>query len=284
VPAFRHVFIVVMENLGYQAAMHLPHIAQLADQGAVATDYHAVAHPSLPNYLALTSGHTWVTSDCTGCLQAVPNLAQEATAHGISWGAYMQGLPRACFLGAWWLPGLYAGKHDPFRYYMDVRTQAAQCARIQPLATLEGALPGGKVPQLVWITPNLCNDMHSCPRAIGDRWLAAFVPQILSSPAWRQGGVLFITWDEAAGSDTTACCGLARGGGHVLTLVFAPGIPAGRRVSVPYDHYSLLATVEDAFHLPLLGAAGAPGTRPLTAFWQGTGSGAAVAAGAAGPA
>lgn len=276
VPAFRHVFIIVMENLGYRAALTLPHVAALAAQGAIATDYYAVTHPSLPNYLALTSGRTLVTSDCTACLQNVPNLASAAAAAGISWGAYMQGLPRPCFLGAWSLLGLYAGKHDPFRYYTDVRNDPAQCGRIQPLPVLEAALPRGAVPRLVWITPNLCDDMHSCPRVIGDRWLGAFVPRILASPAWRNGGVLFITWDEAAGADTRGCCGLARGGGHVLTLVFAPGLPAGERVALPYDHYSLLATVADGLGLPLLGHAADPGSQPLAAFWtraRGSGAG-----------
>lgn len=270
VPAFRHVFVIVMENLGYRGALALPHVAALARRGGVATDYYSVAHPSLPNYLALTSGHTLVGSDCTTCYQHTPNLASTAAAAGVSWGAYMQGLPRACFLGAWWFPGLYAGKHDPFRYYMDVRGSTTLCGQIQPLTALDSILPGGRVPKLVWITPNLCDDMHSCPRFIGDRWLAAFVPRILASPAWRDGGVLFITWDEAATSDTRGCCGMATGGGHVLTLVLSPGLPPGKRVSVPYNHYSLLATVEDGLGLPLLGHAAAPGVVPLAAFWSPT--------------
>lgn len=273
VPAFQHVFLIVMENRGYRAALALPHVAALARQGEVASRYYAVAHPSLPNYLALTSGRTLVTSDCTACLQSVPNLASQAAAHGVSWGAYMQGLPRACDLGAWWLPGLYAAKHDPFRYYTDVRSDPAQCHRIQPLTTLTAALPTGKVPRLTWITPNLCDDMHSCPAAIGDRWLGAFVPRILSSPAWRQGGVLFVTWDEGAAQDHRACCGLAQGGGHVLTLVFAPGLPAGRRISVPYDHYALLATVEAGLGLPRLGHAADPATPTMAAFWAAPASG-----------
>ncbi len=102
----------------------------------------------------------------------------------------MQGLPRACFLGAWWFPGLYAGKHDPFRYYMGVRGSTALCEQIQPLTALDSRLPGGRVPKLVWITPNLCDDMHSCPRFIGDRWLGRSCPT-----SWR-----------ARPEGTAACC------------------------------------------------------------------------------
>ncbi len=70
-----------MENLGYRGALALPHVAALARRGGVATDYYSVAHPSLPNYLALTSGHTLISSDCTACYQHTPNLA---TAAGVS--------------------------------------------------------------------------------------------------------------------------------------------------------------------------------------------------------
>lgn len=282
VPRFSHVFLIVMENLGYGQAVRLPYLARLAARYGVATGYDAVAHPSLPNYLALASGHTWVHNDCWFCYVSADNLAAEAARAGVSWGAYMQGLPRPCWLGPWWPPTRYAGKHDPFRYFLDVRGDPALCAGIRPLSALRlapalgrGPPPagrttargggGGVVPGLVWITPNLCNDMHDCAPGVGDAWLRQFVPRILASAAWRQGGVLFITWDEASVADHRGCCGASPGGGHVLTLVVAPGLPAGERVASPYNHYSLLATIEDGLGLPLLGHAAT--ARPLAAFW-----------------
>jgi phospholipase C len=274
------VFIIVMENLGYGPAIALPYVATLAARYAAATAYDSVAHPSLPNYLALTSGETWVHSDCFFCYQNAPNIGAQLSAAGIPWGAYMQGLPADCSLGPFDLATNYAGKHDPFRYYEDVRGSPALCAHIQPLRVLEnllppatgstaGAAPAARVPRFVWITPNLCNDGHSCAPTTADAWLQSFVPRILRSPAWQQGGVLFLTWDEGNGADTSACCGLppGTGGGHILTLVMAPGLPAGLRVAVPYDHYSLLATMEDGLGLPLLGHA--QSTPPMAAFWAG---------------
>lgn len=297
VPAFTHVFIIVMENLGYARAVRLPYISSLAAQYGVATRYFAATHPSLPNYLALTSGETWVRSDCWYCYVSSNNLGAEASAAGVSWGAYMEGLPGPCWLGPWWPTGDYAGKHDPFRYYRDIRGSTALCAGIRPLADLEVALgaapgpssgssapgPAAAVPRLVWITPNLCHDMHDCSPQVGDAWLRSFVPRILASPAWKGGGALFITWDEGLG--TEGCCtagppsapGAAGpsgtgqavrptgGGGQVLTLVLAPGVPAGTRIAVPYNHYSLLATVEDGLGLPLLGHAAQ--ATPMSAFW-----------------
>ena len=273
VPAFSHVFLIVMENLGYARASRLPYVSALAARYGEATRYDAVAHPSLPNYLALTGGETRVTSDCTTCYVVADNLAAQASAAGVTWGAYMEGLPGSCWLGAWWPPGRYAGKHDPFRYYADVRGSRSLCGDIRPLTALTGALgaggaaASGSVPHLVWITPNLCHDMHDCSPGVGDAWLSGLVPSILASAAWRDGGVLFITWDEAEGADTTGCCGAAPGGGHVLTLVVAPGVAPGVQVAVPYDHYSLLATVEDGLRLPLLG--NAAGAAAMSQFWAG---------------
>jgi phospholipase C len=253
-PAFRHVFLVVMENLGYSAAMATPSLASLAHRYAYATNYDAVAHPSLPNYLALASGGTWgVASDCTACYRSEPNLASQLAGAGISWGAYMEGLPRSCDLTAYDLLTGYAGKHDPFRYFTDVRGSRALCGRIQPLTALNLDQP----PRFAWITPDLCHDGHDCPAAQAGAWLDGFVARVTASAAWRDGGVLFVTWDE--GSDD------AGGGGHVLTLVIAPGLPAGEQVASPLNHYSLLHTIEAGLGLDPLGlAAGAP---LMSAFW-----------------
>lgn len=276
IPAFTHVFVVVMENLGYDQALATPGFAALADRFAAATGWYAVAHPSLPNYLALTSGGTWgVTSDCVECFVDEPDLGQQLTAAGVSWAAYMEGIPAPCFLADY--GGVdYAAKHDPFRYYLAVRRDPALCDHIVPLGGLAARLagPAAGVPRFVWVTPDLCHDGHDCPPAEAAAWLDGFVGEVTASAAWRHGGVLFVTWDEGNGGDdrtltpagaVASCCG----GGRILTIVAAPGRPAGARVATPYDDYSLLATVEDAFDLPLLG--GARRATPLRAFFTGAG-------------
>ncbi len=247
-----------MENLGYDAAMATPSIAKLAHEYAAATNYDAVAHPSLPNYLALTSGGTWgVTSDCFTCYRSEPNLGSQLSGAGVPWGAYMEGLPSSCDLTPYYLPGDYAGKHDPFRYFTNIRTSPALCAHIQPLANLNLARP----PTFAWITPNLCHDGHDCPASQAGAWLDGFVAQVTASPGWRNGGVLFVTWDEGNGGDTRG------GGGHALTLVIAPGLPPGEMVAQPFNHYALLHTIEASLGVPPLGAAAqAP---VMSAFWTG---------------
>ncbi len=152
------------------------------------------------------------------------------------------------------------------------------CAHIQPLGALTPLLapgaPAGAVPRFVWVTPNLCDDGHNCSVTTSGTWLQGFVATVTASAAWADGGALVVTWDEGsdnAGIDpTTGAVTSDAGGGNVLTLVIAPHVAAGLQVSTPFDHYSLLRTVEDAFDLPLLGAAGDRSTAPMSAFWSAT--------------
>lgn len=272
VPAFQHVFVVVMENLGYQSALAAPGFAAIANHYALATQYYAASHPSLPNYLAMTSGSTWgVSSDCTDCLINEPNLASELAGAHISFGAFIEGIPTSCYLDPY--GGVdYAGKHDPFRYYIDVRSSRNLCSKIRPESELPRLLagPASGVPRFTWVTPDLCHDGHDCAPSVAATWLSGFVAQLTRSAAWRDQGVLFVTWDESEGDVSAvvppgrvvSCCG----GGRVATFVIAPNLREGSRVSVPYNHYSLLATIEDAFGLPLL--AQAKNATPLAAFFK----------------
>ena len=228
-----HVFVIVMENRSYDQALAGGYTAQLAQQYGVAQDFHGVSHPSLPNYLALTSGSTWgITDDGYHRLPA-GGLGAQLTAAGISWRAYMEGMSGTCLSS----PYPYAIKHNPFAYY------GGKCpANVVPF-TKFGKDLSGDVPRFVWITPGLCNDGHDCSTAVADRWLSHVVPQIQATQAWKDNGLLVITWDE--GEDSA---------NHILTLLIRPG--SGHQTSSRrYDHYSLLATIEDRFGLERLGKA-----------------------------
>lgn len=230
--ASSHVFVIVMENRGYAEAMAQPYTARLAAQYAVATNYHAVSHPSLPNYLALTGGSTFgITDDGYHPLPA-GGIGAELTAHGVSWRAYMEGMTRGCMDS----PAPYALKHDPFAYF-----GGACPANVVPLTTLDGDLAGA-TPSFVWITPDLCHDGHDCSSRQADDFLAGLVPRILASAAWRDGGVLFLTWDEDDGNS----------GNRVPAIVVAPNLTR-HETAQPHDHYSLLASIEDRLGVPRLG-------------------------------
>ncbi len=268
--AHPHVFVIVMENLGYSAAMATPADAALASRYASTTDYYATSHPSLPNYISLLAGSTLgISSDCVSCFVNAPNLPTELSAAGVSWAAYMEGIPGPCYLSPYAPSGLYAGKHDPFVYFDNIRSNPALCNQIQPLPSLSPLLrgPASGVPDFVWITPDICHDGHNCSPEAAGQWLTGMVAQITASAAWRSGGALYVTWDEGNGGDYSGLSGSSvsssGGGGHVLTLVIEPGLAPGTRITNLLDHYSLLKTIEQNFHVGLLGASASPGLATL---------------------
>lgn len=262
VPPVSHIFVIVMENRESDQIIgnpQAPYINALAGRYALATDYFAIRHPSLPNYLALIGGETFgVSSDCTSCIQNAPNLVDALEHAGKSWKSYQEGLPHPCFTGAG--AGEYAMKHDPFMYFRDIRDNPGRCDDVVPLSQFGADLRAGAMPDFSFITPNLIHDMHNGSIAQGDRWLSGFVPTVLKSPAWRDGGVLFIVWDE--GSSGAGCCGLAYGG-HVPLLVITPSIEPGRRIESPVTHYSLLRAIEDVWGLPRLGHSADAAVKPI---------------------
>jgi phospholipase C len=237
-----------------------PYINHLAGTAALATASYAVSHPSLPNYLALTGGGTFgIQSDCTDCHVAARNLVDELEAAHVSWKAYMQDMPRPCFTGE--SSGLYAKKHDPFIYYDDVRMNPQRCAHVVPATQLDRDLGTGALPRFAWITPNLCNDMHDCGIAAGDRYLAGLIPRLIGSVGHK--GAVFVTWDE--GGSNASCCSHAAGG-RIATIAAGGAALPHARPTVPYDHYSLLRTIEDSWGLPELGYARCSCTRPMSAL------------------
>ncbi len=268
-PAFDHIFLIILENKDARKVAgnpSAPYINELASQYGSATQYYGVTHPSLPNYLALTGGDTFgIASDCTDCFVNEDNLADQIEASGRSWKAYLEAMPSPCFLGN--ANPLYKQKHNPFIYYDSIRTDPKRCGQTVPLDQLANDLNSDQVPDFVWITPDMCNDMHDCPVETGDAWLKLWVSQILASKAWQQDSVLFITFDEGKSDNTEGCCTYAAGG-RVVTLVISPYVPPGFKSDVAYSHYSLLRTIEVAWGLPLLGKADCACTLPMTDFFQ----------------
>jgi len=261
-----HVAVIVMENKEFGEVIgssSAPFINGLARRYALAREMYAASHPSLPNYLALTGGSTFgIASDCTECsVGAGPNLAAQLSTAHMSWKAYMEDLPHPCFAGA--SAGDYAKKHDPFIYYAAIRNNPRLCRQIVPLTQLAADERSARLPMFVWITPNLCHDMHDCPVSTGDRFLSMLVPRLLRSLG--PGGVLFLTWDE--GSSATGCCRLASGG-HIATILAGPGARPRAQLTTRTDHYSVLQTIEDLLGVSRLRGAGCactPSLKPLLA-------------------
>jgi hypothetical protein len=184
----------------------------------------------------------------------------------------------------------YATRHEGFMYFRSVTGDGKYCAaHVLSFQPLRGDLAAASTtPAFSWISPNLCNDGHDAPCVTGqpgglaqiDKFLATWVPVIMASPAYKDGGLILITFDE--GSTDTACCGETSGfssshpntvlpglrgpgGGDVGLVALSPFIRPGTVSKVAYNHYSMLRTVEDIFRLPYLGDAAMPQVRSFGA-------------------
>jgi hypothetical protein len=263
--ASSHLVVIVLENreigevIGDSSA---PYIQKLVEHGALASDYYAIAHPSLPNYIALLAGDPLgISSDCTDCQARGATLPDQFERAHIGWRAYMEDLPQPCYVGAF--AGGYAKKHDPFIYFPQIAGDPSRCRNVVPLTQLTGDLRQRRLPTFAWITPNLCDDGHDCPIASVDHFLAHLVPYLLAGIGPH--GVLAMVWDE--GTSNNGCCSLAAGG-RVPLILAGPSVRAGYRLRTPADHYSLLALIEDSFRLPRLRGAGCPCTPSLDAAFK----------------
>lgn len=246
--SIKHVFVILMENKGYSqvwSTSSTPYITSLGKSYALAMSYHAITHPSLPNYLDLYAGSNYgITTDCSpssSCHADAKNLADNLDAKGLTWRAYMDSMPSPCYLSS---SGNYAPKHNPFVYFDDIRTNSTRCkSHVVPFSSFATDIGSASTTRnFSFISPNQCNDMHSCSISSGDTWLKNHVPAILNSPACSLAPCLvMITWDEDNGNY----------GNRVLTIFAGSGAKtAGYTSSASYNHYSLLRTVEYIFGLP----------------------------------
>jgi phosphatidylinositol-3-phosphatase len=333
-PPIRHVFVLMLENQSYRVTFGsrspAPYLARtLPARGALLTQYYAIGHASLGNYIALVSGQAPNAStqlDCavyeefrasavaldahgqlrgSGCVypRIVRSLPDQIEAAGLSWKAYMEDMGKnparesaTCghvALGALETTNLasrgdqYAAKHNPFVYFHSIIDEKARCdSHVVNLERLPQDLASAATTaNYIFITPNLCSDGHDTQCIDGqigglagiDRFLRTWVPRIEAAPAFLADGMLVITFDESDGAGaegSSACCGErplpgARfqagfggpGGGRVGAIVLSKYVKPGTVSAVPYNHYSLLRTVEAIFGLDYLGYAAEPELR-----------------------
>jgi phosphatidylinositol-3-phosphatase len=266
-PVYSHVIWIFMENhsLGdiIGNTSQAPYINSLAARCGLATDYHSITHPSLPNYLAATSGLTQPRlpvlsyTDCSvsaACRTSAPGIFGQ----GETWKAYQESMPSNCDKSN---SGEYAIRHNPPPYYASLPGCASHDV---PYSQLSADLARDALPAFSFITPNLVNDMHDGTIAQGDAWLASHLPAVLNSSQYRAGTTaVFITWDEGAGGYSAEDCDgttVTDASCRVPTIVISPSTPAGTTSGTFFSHYSLLATTEELLGLPRLGQASSAAT------------------------
>ena len=276
---FDHVFVIMMENTGYNSLIgnpNAPFINFAANTTGLATNYFGVSHPSQPNYIAATSGDVNGVLNDNDITIDVPNIVDQLEARGKTWKAYMQSyslcttpLDHSCGFQ------LYERKHNPFISYKDVQTNPARVANIVDFTQLATDLAGNTVPDYVWISPDQCHDMHGrgatsadpCDFSqvqplisTGDTFLLNTVNAIMTSKSWTGNSVIFIVWDESdftgtgpfGFGDTSGCCNANPGGGHVVGLVISNFLRFARSSDRPFNHYSMLSTIQQSWHLGCL--------------------------------
>lgn len=259
---YKHVIWIWLENHSYNAVLgssQAPYFNTLAKDCGVATNYHNVTHPSLPNYMAGTSGLTYSSlpkflSDCSPSASC-DTSAKSIFGQGESWKSYAESMPSTCDHGN---SGSYAVRHNPALYYTTLHGCSSDDVSYSHLAS---DLKNNQLPAFSFITPNLIDDMHNGTVAQGNSWMSHNLPAILNSAEYKNGStVIFITFDEgsdvgsyakgehcATNTSDTSC--------HLPTWVISPSTKAGSRSGTLFSHYSLLATTEQLLRLSKLGAA-----------------------------
>jgi phosphatidylinositol-3-phosphatase len=261
-PHPQRVAVVVLENRSYEQVIgspNAPFINQLARRYALATDYYALAHRSLPNYIGLTGGKLYgIQNDCTECATGEPNLLNQLDTAGIGWRAYFQGLRSGQPLTEGTLS--YNPNYNPFGYYERVAGSRAAHSRIGNFAELGRAIAKRRLERFSWIAPDVFHDGHDASLRKADRFVARLVPRLLR--ALGPHGVLYVLWDEGPNSDLRGADGQP-GGGRVPLIAAGGGARRHTTLPVTANHYALLRTISEGFGIPPLGNAALPSTPVL---------------------
>ena len=257
------VFTIVMENHDYDeiiapdgGAGNAPFIHSLTKDYGLALNYSETGNPSLPNYLAMASG----ANQYPGVIDLDPtagpfpvtkeNLGSQLQAKQLPWRSYQESMGTPCLLKG---SGNYAPKHDPFLYFDDIQNGASGlCAKTSVDFTMFPADLAAGTYRYMWITPNLINDGHNpandpvAALKASDAWAKTEIEKIMATSAYKDGGVIFLLWDEAEGRN-------GRSKTRIPMIIISPRIVSkGFTSNKPYSHKSYLATVEDILGLPRL--------------------------------
>jgi hypothetical protein len=258
---YQHVIWLWFENKSASTVVgssNAPYFNSLSRSCALATNFHNISHPSLPNYLGATSGTTnGLAADCSpaSCSSNSRSLFRQLELAGKTWKGYDESMPKNCATTST-STSTYATRHNPPLYFTDIHTT---CPSYDvPLgSTTSGALASdlahNTLPNFAFITPNLCNDMHDCSISTGDTWLKQWLTRIINSASYSNGSTaVFVTFDEGTGGSHGENCASSTNNDtscQVATWVLGPAVHPGARVSTRFTHYSMLRTTEELLGL-----------------------------------
>ena len=237
--SFKKVFVVVLENSNYAAAIQQPFLAEFAKRGALLTNLTASTHPSEGNYISMIAGDTFGINKDAKIDLPDANLADLIESKGLTWKVYAENYPGNCFLGD---SGNYARKHNPFISFTNISTNSKRCANIVNSDQMDSDLKSGSMPNYSMYVPNLKNDGHDTGVAFADQWLSQKFGSLMKDHNFMDQTLFVITFDES-GSKTN---------NQVYTAVFGDSVVSGTISNQPYTHYSILKTIETSWDLNTL--------------------------------
>jgi acid phosphatase len=259
IPQSQHVVLVMEENQSYESVVGntkaWSNLNNLIQNGALATNYYADAHGSLPNYFMLTTGQTLTFDDSSTQVWSVDNMARRMLSQGVSFKVYAEDIKQGYVGGN---TGAYVIRHNPFAMLSDVADNGQVAdAVINPFTQFGQDLASGNLPKFSFIVPDINDDAHTGPPQQADAWLQTRIVQpLMNDKAFQPGGdgVLIVNFDESVTTD------VAYGGGHVAPVFWGPPVKVGyqQKSSFVYQHESMLHTI-----MSLLSLSSPPGSAAL---------------------
>jgi hypothetical protein len=249
IPSSNHVFVVMEQNHSDSSVIGnsaMPYLNSLASQYGPALNYYGKTNSSMGNYFMLMTGQTITDDDNYMSMVGADNIVRHLLSAGKTWKSYAEDLPSVGYTGG--NMGGYVRSHNPFSYFSDVVNSSVQKQNLVPITELSGDLQNGTLPNLSFIVPDVYNDGENGSLEQVDSWLKTRLAPLISSPVFKQDGILFIVFDESDASDKTS------GGGHVLVVVVSPRAQAGYSDSTIYQPWSMLKSI-----LTALGVSTFPG-------------------------
>jgi len=252
-PTNAPIIVVALENESYSnvvGSAYMPYYNGLINQYGLATQFYANVHGSFPDYAMLTTGEL-ITAAGWGLPSDFPisidNLVREMVKKGKTWKVYAENLPSVGYTGGDSYP--YVKRHNPFAYMTDV-VGKSQAANLVPLPQWTSDVATNALPNFSFVVPNVQNDGSECPGGgqncdnslkltAVDQWLRMNIAPLFQNPAFQQGGVLILWWDEGDGSDT------AHIGGQVAIVLAGPGIKPAYKSVTFYRHEHVLRTITE---------------------------------------
>ena len=285
----KHIVILMDENVSYNAIIgpkgsavynQAPNINDLATECGLATDFHAITHPSHSDYIATVAGDTYVPSTCKDwtCVSVPLNqpsiFGQIATA-GLSWRTYAEDMTTNCQTSA---QNKYSAGHNPPVWFTPI---AADCKKwAVPFPQFNTDVANNNLPTYSWIVPNKCNDMHDCASGVnkitaGDTFIRDQMTKIMATPDYQNGStVVFVTWDEGVeggrpfNEDCLAPANLSDESCHIATIVASRWVNPGTKSNTFFTLYGLLKTTERLMGLPYLRHAGDAGVNDMVSAFN----------------